>query len=89
MLELTSNMAQELSILHEFTAIRADYVNPAREHEYQLKRTEHDERERILSGKELHLNQIQKELEFRQLQFECQCKSRSTRLAERERQLNE
>jgi hypothetical protein len=71
-LQLLCNMAQAVTMLHEFTAIRADYVSPAREREKQLEITEHDEREQNLNGKKLHLQQVQKELEFRQLLFESQ-----------------
>ena len=82
-------MAKAVEKLHQFTALREDYVSPAGERENQSELTEPDERQKQLDGKELLLKQIQTQLEHRQSQFESDCKSRDTKLAERERQLNE
>jgi len=42
-----------------------------------------------LDDKEFHIQKIQEELEHRQSRFESQCESRTSELADRERQLNE
>jgi chromosome segregation ATPase len=82
-------MAAAVEKLHEFTALREDYVSPAVERENQSEITDHNEREQKLNEKELYLKKIQEQLEQQQSLFDAKCKSRNTQLAEREQELKE